>query len=248
MTKERNKNVKHFLAIFLTTIALILTATSQLVAAGITISLTPASATAGSTGNSFEVDLTNSGSSSVTVGGFSFELSIANPNISLTSANTATTAIYVFSGDSLFGPNISTSSPGQIMDASDIDSILMTGTTINPGSTFGLGRVFFDVSANATPSVTPVNISTFPNTSLSDSLGNNLPIDVLSAGRITIAGTTVPEPSSFLLFFIAAVVLLGRNQIARTLQNLLGKLVSHAVNFPNSGSDSDWWLRRPWRG
>jgi hypothetical protein len=201
-------------------IALILTSASQIVAAGITISLTPASATAGSTGNSFEVDLTNSGSSSVTVGGFSFELSIANPNISLTNATTATTALYLFSGDSLFGPNISTSSPGQLIDASDIDSILMAGTTINPGSTFGLGRVFFDVSSNASPSVTAVNISAFPNSSLSDAAGNNLPIGGLSGGQITISGSTVPEPSSLLLFFLAAVTLLSRRHIARTRQNL----------------------------
>jgi len=212
--------VKNFLTISLTTIALILTAASQLVAAGITISLTPASATAGSAGNSFEVNLTNSGSSDVTVGGFSFELSIANPNISLTNVTTATTALYVFSGDSLFGPNISTSSPGQIIDASDIDSILMAGTTIDPGSTFGLGRVFFDVSSNASPGVTAVNISAFPDTSLADAVGNNLPIDVLTAGQITIFGSTVPEPSSFLLFFLAAGALLIRHQIARSRQNL----------------------------
>ncbi len=208
--------MKHFPTTFLATIALILTAELQLSAAGITISLTPASATAGSTGNSFEVDLTNSGSSSTTVGGFSFELSIANPNISLTKATTATTALYVFSGDSLFGPNISTSAPGETIDASDIDSIPMAGTTINPGSTFGLGRIFFDVSSNATPGVTAVNISAFPNSSLSDAGGNNLPIDVLSAGQITISGSSaVPEPSSFLLLFVAAVGLLSYRQIAR---------------------------------
>jgi len=202
--------VKHLPSILPAAIAMILIAAPQLFAAGITISLTQASATTSSTGNSFEVDLTNMSSSSITVGGFSFELSIANPNISLTGVTTSTAAAYVFSGDSTFGPDLTTFSNGQLIDASDIDSIVLAGTTIDPGATFGLGRVFFDVSSSALPGVTTVNLSPFPETTLSDAAGNDLPIGTLSPGQITILGSTVPEPSSLLLISLGAAALLGR--------------------------------------
>src|SRR5882672_4077098 len=54
-----------------------------------------------SAGNAFDVVLTNTGPGSITLGGFSFELTTADANITFTSATTGTTLFaYVFSGHS----------------------------------------------------------------------------------------------------------------------------------------------------
>jgi hypothetical protein len=181
-------------------------------AAGITISLAPAVAAPGSTANFFDVDLTNLGAAAIKVGGFAFNLSIANANISFTDANVSTTALYVFSGNSLFGPDLTGPVSGQTISASDAVSVVLSGTTISSGSTVGLGRVLFNVSAGAAPGVFAVNLVAFPFTSLSDAAGNNISIDTLSAGQITITG--VPEPSfMFLLPLLMAAVVLRRPRI-----------------------------------
>jgi len=189
-------------------IALCALAAPRLFAAGITVSLTPAVAAAGSTGNAFDVDLTNLGSAPVIVGGFSFELTVANSNISFNDVTTATTATYVFNGKSTFGPDLSGPSMGQLIDASDVYNIATMGITINPGVTFGLGHVIFSVSSNASPGVFPVNLTAFPMTTLSDAAGNDLAINTLSPGQITIPGSAVPETSSLLLVLLGAAALL----------------------------------------
>src|SRR5438552_826527 len=79
--------------------------------AALVISAQSTTAAAGSTGNSFDVFLTNTGPSSVTLGGFSFELQVG-PNITITSVNISTSvAPYIFGGHSLFGPVISLDAP-----------------------------------------------------------------------------------------------------------------------------------------
>src|ERR1700689_4926801 len=69
-------------------------------------------ANAGDVGDSFDVLLTYSGSP-ISVGGFAFEITTTDPDITFTDATTATATAYIFSGTSLFGPDIVTSSPGQ---------------------------------------------------------------------------------------------------------------------------------------
>ena len=66
-----------------------------------------------------------------------------------------------------------------------------------PGQEVGIGHVLFDVAPGAAPGIFAVNIAAFPNTSLSDPLGNIIDIDVASPGQITI--TAAPEPSYLLL-------------------------------------------------
>ncbi len=166
------------------------------------------SANAGSTGNALDFTLTNTGPSPVALGAFSLEISVADSNVSFTSATTATTLPYVFAGDSFFGPVISTSGPGQTLDASDI--CILCGGTIAAASTVGLAHILFDVSAGAPSELLTVSIAPFPSTSLSDQLGNNLAA-TLENGTITIVGANpIPEPSTLVLIALPAFFLARR--------------------------------------
>ncbi len=146
-----------------------------------------------------DVTLTNTGPSAVTIEGFSFGLSTASPNITFTGATTSTSATYIFSGTSLFGPNINTST-GPALIASDIDSNFV-GTTVGAGQTVGLGHVLFNVASGTPAGPVTVVVTPFPTTTLSDAMGQDIPIDQLVNGIITVAPSrqTVPEPSTLLL-------------------------------------------------
>ena len=61
--------------------------------------------TAGSSNDSFDVVLQNTGPSAVTVAGFSFGLT-SSSNVTFTDVTTATAMTYIFNGNSLFGPDI----------------------------------------------------------------------------------------------------------------------------------------------
>jgi len=154
------------------------------------------------TSGAFDVSLTNTGPNSVTVGGFSFRVSVNNPGITLTQINTSTAIPYIFAGQSLSGPIITTPGnlPGQSMSASD--ARLTGGTLLAPGATLGLGHVLFNLSSGLPPGVYPVTI-TPPGfgslTSLSDPNGNPLPLGTAINGTIT----AVPEPASLLLLVAA---------------------------------------------
>jgi hypothetical protein len=165
--------------------------------AGITVSAGSVTVAPGPTLDTLEVDLMNTGPSAATIGGFSFELSVATPTISFTGVTTSTTMTYIFSGNSLFGPILTGPVSGQTISAADIASTPFTGTSINRGATVGLGQATFNVAANASGGQFVVNIVTFPNTSLSDALGNNVAVSTYSNGQITIS--EAPEPPSALL-------------------------------------------------
>lgn len=176
--------------------------------ASIIISIQNVNANSPSSGNAFDVLLTNTGAGSVALGAFSFELTTADADITFFSATTATTlAPYVFGSNSLFGPIISTSAPGQTMDASDIFSTPNSGTTLSAGASVGLGHVFFDVAAGGAAGAKAVNITAFPFTSLSDPSGANIPVDTASAGTITILSAATPEPSTLALMLVALSML-----------------------------------------
>jgi hypothetical protein len=165
--------------------------------ADVIVSVQSVTAAAGSSANGIDVLLSNLGPSAVTIGGFSFGISIANLDISFTGANTSTAAAaYIFGTDSLFGPDLTGPTSGQSLSTSDLFSIPFAGVTLAAGTIVGLGHVLFDVSPNAASGSFPVDLALFPTTSLSNESGNNVPIDTLSSGRITITPETVPEPSS----------------------------------------------------
>lgn len=164
----------------------------------------------GSTSNSLDVDLTNTGSTGVSLDGFSFGVSVTNLDINFTGADISTTAPYIFAGDSLFGPTISTT-VGSSLIASDVD--VSGGITVAAGSTVGLGRMLFDVSPTASTGIFQVTLAGYPTTSLSDPSGNNVPITTLTNGQIQIASSTVPESSGALS--MAGIVLVGMGWLRR---------------------------------
>lgn len=181
------------------------------VEASLIITVGNVSSSSPSLSNTLEVDLTNTGPAAVSLAGFSFEIDVTDPHITFTSATIATVAAYVFAGNSLFGPIISTSPPGQILDVSDLWSGA-GGATIAAGATVGLGHVFFNVSAGDLSGLVTVALSPFPATSLSDPAGDNISVNTLTSGSITV--TPVPEPSAL------GLVLLGLFALAWTRKRL----------------------------
>jgi hypothetical protein len=178
--------------------------------AGLLVAVQSVSAGIGSTGNGFDVTLMNTGAAPLTVGGFNFTISTADSEITFTSADiSTTTAPYIFAGDSLFGPTINTTS-GQSLAASDL--AISGGDVVGAGATVGLGHVLFDISPTAALGSFPVVLAPFPGTSLADSLGNNITINTLTNGQITIIAATVPEPGSIVLLgsVLLAVILAKR--------------------------------------
>ncbi len=177
--------------------------------ADVILSGQPVTAAAGSSGNSLDIELTNSGPSAITVGGFSFGISVANPAINFTDANTSTTDPYIFAGDSLFGPDLTGPTRGQSLTAVDVFDIPLSGVTVGAGTTVGLGHVLFDVAGTATAGAFPVSFASFPTSGLSDAIANNISIDTFSKGQITITATAVPEPSSLLPLLVGIVLVMG---------------------------------------
>ena len=190
--------------------------------AGLIVSVESVTANAGSTSDALDITLTNTGPSAVTVGGFSFGVSVATTNITFTQANTSTTtAPYIFDGLSLFGPVISTST-GQSLTASDLFANIGSGTTLGAGVEVGLGHLLFDVSQTASSGPVTVSLASFPTTSLSDASGNNIPINSLNGGAITIQSVTaIPEPPSLVpaITGISAIALFLWRSRRRTSRN-----------------------------
>jgi hypothetical protein len=162
--------------------------------AGIIVSVESVSANQGTTGNALEVDVQNTGAS-VDIASFSFEISVAaGSGVTFTGADINTVAnVYIFAGNSAQGPNIDTLT-GTTLDASD--NAASGSTTLGTNSTLALGRVFFDVATSAPVGPVTVSFTPFPSTSLTDPNLNDIPIDTLNSGTITISGTIVPEPSA----------------------------------------------------
>jgi PEP-CTERM motif len=162
--------------------------------AGITVSVQSVSAGAGTTGDTLEVDVQNTGAS-VNIAAFSFEISVPfSSGVTFTGADISTSlATYIFAGNSFFGPDIAFNT-GTTLDAGDL--AIAGSTTLGTGETLGLGLVSFDVAAGTPLGPVTVSLTGFPFTSLTDPNQGNVAIDVLETGTITITGAAVPEPSS----------------------------------------------------
>ena len=187
---RRRRLVFFFAALFVLTSAT--WARADLIVAAQTVT-----ANAGSSNNTLEMALQNTGVASVNIAGFSFGVSTMGTDITFTLADVNTVVLpYIFAGHSLFGPNISTST-GHSLTASDLDSN-PSGTDVGPASTVALGRLLFDVAPGAAAGPHTVTITPFPTTSLTDSNGINVPITTLVDGTIIVTAgpQLVPEPAS----------------------------------------------------
>jgi hypothetical protein len=184
--------------------------------AGFVVTVQPATATAGSTNDTLQVTLTNTGNSAVTVGGFAFEI-VAGSGVTFTSVDTSTTPAYIFAGHSAFGPDISNpppTLPGNMLAAEDNYFNSGGGTqgiSLGAGMTVGLGDVHFNVSPTATGPIT-ITLDGFPTTNFEDASGNDITQSVgttVNNGTVTVTPAAVPEPSSLAMTALALAIGLG---------------------------------------
>jgi hypothetical protein len=159
--------------------------------------------TPGSTG-SFDVLIASTGGTfSVAADDIELDLSgLSSVSFTGISINTVTPYIYGTNSASLNGStfiiNVSSN------DVEAFDFLFPTGAqtidTTPPNNVFGLLNVQYTVASNAAAG-TSGTLSIGPDTSLSDANGNNV-LFTPQSGSITIAGATIPEPSSVLMLAI----------------------------------------------
>ena len=196
------KNHLFKIALFVAGFAVVMTLGAERADASLIVSTPSFSAAAGSSG-AFDVVLVNTGAGSINIGGFSFGISTSNGGITFTSATVSTGVPYIFSGDSLFGPDI-TISAGTSLIASD-NPFIASSFPVASGATVGLGHVSYSVGNGAAAG--PFAITLTPAaTSLADAAGANVPIDTLSNGTLTVTSST-PEPVTYGL--VGMVLILG---------------------------------------
>lgn len=179
---------------------------SVLARGGAIVSIESVSVAPGGAG-AFDVWLTNTGPSPLTIGGFTFGVSVDSPDVSLTNANTATDNPYIFAAVSLFGPDLTGPNSGQTITVSDVYITPLLGSTVAAGASVGLGSVQFALSPNSGDG--PYFTSFIPvRTSLADELGNAIAIEAMNGGSIIV----VPEPSSWILIGAGAGLLWFRRR------------------------------------
>jgi len=163
-----------------------------------------------------ELDLLNpsTNTQSFNVAGFQFELQVPiGSGVQFTNATTATAATYIFAGKSfdLFnGLSLVTSLLPTDLQGFDTVETHGTYTTLNPGSSFGLGLISFTVDASAASGVVPVSIIPFDINTANGTLisDNQIPASsipfTMSDGTITIQPGTivVHEPSTLMLTIV----------------------------------------------
>jgi hypothetical protein len=178
--------------------------------ASVILNVQSVSDAAGSTGDTLEVTLTNTGTA-ITVGGFSFGLSVGTSNLSFTAVTTGTTtATYIFNGQSLFGPDISVQPPnlpGQSLKAEDLAEV--SATVVGSGATVGLGHITFNLAAATPAGGIPLNFIALDD-SLADQLGSPIAFST-GTGTVTVTGSaSIPEPATFVLVGAALAGLIVR--------------------------------------
>ena len=164
--------------------------------AALVLEVENATALAGSSNNSFDVVLENTGPSSVTIAGFSFALT-SSSRVTYTDVTTATALPYIFNGNSDFAPDIVISAGAGAVSAGDNYATPNAGFTLAADTTVALGHVLFNIGAGGAASI-PVDISpASDDTELTSPAGAPITITTLEDGTIMV--TTVPEPSSLVL-------------------------------------------------
>jgi hypothetical protein len=141
--------MKHTLGFLIAICAVIGLASPAPAAVILSIAPPTVDANRGDTGDTFDVLLSNTGASALSIAAFQFEVSIADPNVVFTLVDDSPAAAsYIFAGNSLFGPDINLNGPGQTIDASD-NTADGSNASVGAGQTVGLGRVIFNVSPTA---------------------------------------------------------------------------------------------------
>jgi hypothetical protein len=186
--------------------------------AAIILSLTSVNANINSTGNAFELTLTNSGPSAVSIGGFNFGVSVSNTHLTLQDAKVTTAAApYIFLGgdsfviDFLLSDSVMQSTTGQSIFGNDFRLTPFAGTSVGSGATVGLARILFDVDGTALAGPVNATISLLAaETSLADENGANIAINAYNNSIITLqdSGQVIPEPSAYLTLGAGLLTLL----------------------------------------
>jgi PEP-CTERM motif len=201
-----NRKLNHSLAHLRAVLATVLVAAVALGAdvqcrAGLVIEAPNLSLAPGSAG-SFDILITSTGGS-FSVAGDDVELSLTGlSGVSFTGVSIATVTPYIYGADSAttegFTFTLSTF-PGTAFEV--FDFFYPAGAqTIDAGDTFGLVNVQYSVAADATPGASG-SLAFGPDTMVSDANGNIVTASTPN-GSITIAGLSVPEPSSVLMLAI----------------------------------------------
>lgn len=141
-----------------------------------------------------QVYVENDSSSSITVGAFSFEVTITGPPGSVFTGLSGGPGP-IFSGS----PVLESTLPGQTIDVAESDS---AGSTLSPGETRDLGLMTFNIAPTTVQgeyAITFTGGNGLAN-SLTDLNGNPIPIDSLIGATINV----VPEPSSISLMLSGA--------------------------------------------
>jgi hypothetical protein len=160
----------------------------------------------GENNGSFQVLVTNDGSSPFDISYFEFEVTTSDSDLTFTESTTqAGSSPYVFAGwsgaDGSDGGVTGTSTAGWYLVANDYDH-LAAGDTLDPGATASLGTVYFDIAQGAAPGVIPISFNTSSGiTNVWDEYGNAVGAESFAAGNVT----ATPEPR--MMFLIAGLLL-----------------------------------------
>jgi hypothetical protein len=180
-------------------------------------SLDPVTDAAGTTGDTFDVLLTNTGPGAIDVATFSFGLSVATTKLTFEDVSISTvTAPYIFAGNSLFGPDIVSPfpyTPGQTIGGEDLNGGVAGFTAVAAGATDGLGLVTFNLAAGTPPG--PIAVSFISaDDSLFDPAGSPIAFSV-TGGTVTVPGSSAPEPASAILAGIALLAAVAVRRFRR---------------------------------
>jgi hypothetical protein len=202
--------------------------------AEVILGITTDSAVAGSSTNSLDVTLTNSGSSAVCIAGFSFELNAIGANagfLTFTDATVNTIAApYIFAGNSFvqtyllsddITPNDVSGDYGQTIDASDLFTTPDLGASVAAGQTVSLGNVLFTLSSTASSPIT-LEFTSYPSTSISSAGTTSSDLPFTTSGSMSIHPASVPELPSGILIATAA----GLGAVVRFRRQVLGKALA----------------------
>lgn len=177
-------------------------------------------ASAGSTGNFFDVILTNASTSGESVFITGFSLDLLRPNsasyVTFTNIGINTALPYVFSVTGSFPGGPTTSVAAGEVTLNDSANTL-DGQALAAGASLGLARVEYSVAAGAPGGLVPVTVASL-GAGTTITLGSpDFPVVTPNAtdGTITIQGEVIPEPASLTMLAIAGFTCLAFSRLSR---------------------------------